>query len=172
MAAVTRLLRDARGLTLTEVAVVMILGTMIMAGLVGFYLSSQGLWLDASTQAITQREATLVAAAMRDSIRKSGRAEVTASPDPLHEQLALFRRSGDVTPYYYFWWNSSDSLLYSGTSVGGQGSGPMIVSRVERFQLTANNAAGGVRVDMRLRSASGDAVETGAFAVMMNRDPQ
>ena len=62
---------NARGLTLTEVAVVMILGTMIMAGLVGFYLSSQGLWLDASTQAITQREATLVAAAMRDSIRKS-----------------------------------------------------------------------------------------------------
>ena len=45
----------------------MILGTMIMAGLVGFYLSSQGMWLDASTQAITQREASLVAAAMRDS---------------------------------------------------------------------------------------------------------
>ena len=33
--------RDERGLTLTEVAVVMVLGTLIMAGLVGFYLSSQ-----------------------------------------------------------------------------------------------------------------------------------
>src|SRR5262249_32619505 len=38
--------RDERGLTLTELAVVMILGTMIMAGFVGFYLSSQGMWLD------------------------------------------------------------------------------------------------------------------------------
>ena len=47
---------NERGMTLTEVAVVMILGTMIMAGMVGFYLSSQGLWLDASTQAITQRD--------------------------------------------------------------------------------------------------------------------
>ena len=37
------------GLTLTEVSVVMIIGTIIMAGLVGFYLASQGLWLDAST---------------------------------------------------------------------------------------------------------------------------
>src|SRR5262249_34679905 len=66
--------RNERGLTLTELAVVMILGTMIMAGLVGFYLSSQGLWLDASTQAITQREASLVATAVRDSLRKSGKA--------------------------------------------------------------------------------------------------
>jgi len=169
MAAVTRAVRDARGLTLTEVAVVMILGTMIMAGLVGFYLSSQGVWLDASTQAITQREATLVTAAMRDSIRKACKAIASPSPDPLHEQLALFR-PGDAAPYYYFWWSSTDSLLYSGTSIGGTGSGPMIVSRAERFQLIATPT--GVRVDMRLRSASGDIVEAGAFAVMMNRDPK
>lgn len=170
MGAMTRVARDSRGLTLTEVAVVMILGTMIMAGLVGFYLSSQGVWLDASTQAITQREATLVTAAMRDSIRKSGYATAIPSPDPLHEQLALFHKKTDAVPYYNFWWNSGDSLLYSGTSIGGTGSGPMIVSRAELFQLTVNNAAGGVRVDLRLRSASGDVVEAGAFAVMQNRD--
>ena len=126
------------------------------------------MWLDASTQAITQREATLDTSAMRDSIRTSGYAKAIPSPDPLHEQLALYRRSTDATPYYYFWWSSSDSLLYSGTSIGGTGSGPMIVSRAERFQLIATST--GVRVDMRLRSASGDVVEAGAFAVMMNRD--
>jgi hypothetical protein len=158
---------NARGLTLTEVAVVMILVTMIMAGLVGFYLSSQGLWLDASTQAITQREASLVAAAMRDSIRKSGWAVASSSPDALHEQLALYRRKGDAAPYYYFWWSSADSLLYSGMSIGGTGSGPMIVSRAERFQVFATDL--GVRVDMRLRSASGDVVEAGVFAAMKNR---
>ena len=159
--------RRERGLTLTEVAVVMILGTMIMAGLVGFYLSSQGLWLSASTQAITQREATLVTAAMRDSIRKSGEARSSVSPDSLHEQLALLRHPGDPTPYYYFWWSASDSLIHSGASVGGPGSGPMIVSHAERFQVQAN--ANTVRVDMRLRSASGEAVEASAFAVMQNR---
>ena len=167
MATVTPPARDARGLTLTEVAVVMILGTMIMAALVGFYLSSQGLWLDASTQAITQREATLVAAAMRDSIRKSGRAEVPSTPDSLHEQLSLFRKPGDTVPYYNFWWNPDDSLIYCGTSIGGPGSGPMIVSHAERFQLVATKE--NVRLDMRLRSASGDIVEAGAFAVMQNR---
>jgi len=159
--------RHERGLTLTEVAVTMILGTMIMAGLVGFYLSSQGLWLDTSTQAITQREASMVSAAMRDSIRKSGRAEVSPAPDSLHEQLALFRKPGDLIPYYYFWWSSSDSLLYSGTSIGDPASGPMVVSHAERFQMNASAKA--VRVDMRLRTASGDAVESSAYAVMKNR---
>ena len=160
-------LPNERGLTLTEVTVVMILGTMIMAGMVGFYLSSQGLWLDASTQAITQREAALVTAAMRDSIRKSGRAEVSPSPDATHLQLALYKHADDTEPYYYFWWSASDSLIYSGVSATDPGAGPMIGSRAERFQMIATPQA--VRVDMRLRSASGQTVESGAFAVLQNR---
>ena len=167
MAAVSAGPANECGLTLTEVTVVMILGTMIMAGLVGFYLASQGVWLDASTQAITQREASLVTAVMRDNIRMSGKATVTSSPDSLHEQLALFRRPGDVTPYFYFWWNSSDSLLYSGTTVGGSGSGPMIASHAELFKISASGSA--VRVDLRLRTANGDGVESSAYAVMKNR---
>ena len=166
MAALRHPCRHERGLTLVEVAVVMILGTMIMAGMVGFYLSSQGLWLDCSAQAITQREATLVASAMRDSIRKSGKAIATPVPDSLHQQLALFRGKGDVVPYYYFWWSPQDSLIYSGRSVGGAGSGPMIFSRAERFQLLASGVA--VRVDMRLRSGVGNTVDLGAFAAMKN----
>src|SRR5262249_57306890 len=111
VAALARALVRDRGLTLTEVAVVMILGTMIMAGLVGFYLSSQGLWLDASTQAITQREASLVASAVRDSVRAAAEAKVLSVPDSLHQQLALYRRKGDPVPSYYFWWDASDSLI-------------------------------------------------------------
>lgn len=156
-----------RGITLTEVAVTMIIGTMIMAGLVGFYMSSQGMWLDASTQAISQREATLVVETLRDSVRMSGKALVTASPDSVHQQLALYRTPASVTPYYYFYWSASDSLIYSGTSVGGAGAGPMIVSKAERFQLDATSDA--VQVDLRLRSASGQTVEYTSFAVMRNR---
>jgi hypothetical protein len=155
-----------RGLTLTEVTVVMILGTMITAGLVGFYLSSQGLWLDGSTQAITQREASLVAAAIRDSVRKSGMALVSLSPDSLHHQLELFKRIDDPAPFYCFWWNASDSLIYSGTSVGAAGAGPMGVSRAERFQLIASSKA--VHMDLRLHSASGGSVDMSAFAVFKN----
>ena len=153
-------------MTLTEVAVVMILGTMIMAGMVGFYLSSQGLWLDASTQAITQREASLVTAAIRDSVRKSGYAVRSLSPDSLHQHLALYKKATDATPYYCFWWNAGDSLLYSGISVNDPASGPMIVSHVERFQINNSNLA--VRADLRLRTASGDAIESSAYAVMKN----
>ena len=167
MPAVTRARRAERGLTLTEVAVVMILGTLIMGGMVGFYLSSQGLWLDASTQVITQREASLVTSAIRDSIRKSAQAFVSESPDSLHMQLALVKADGGNVPYYYFWWDASDSLIHSGTRVGGAGSGPMIVSHAERFQFIGSGEA--VRVDLRLRSAGGNVVEAGAYAVMQNR---
>ena len=166
MAAVTTARSRERGLTLTEVTVVMILGTLIMAGLVGFYLSSQGLWLDASTQAISQREASLVASAIRDSVRQSGRAEASAVPDSLHQQLALYLKATDTTPYYYFWWNPSDSLIHAGTTVGGPGSGPMGVSHAERFQLIANERA--VHMDLRLRTATGGGVEISALSAFKN----
>jgi Tfp pilus assembly protein PilW len=166
VAAVTERRLGERGLTLTEVAVVMILGSLITAGLVGFYLSSQGLWLDGSTQAITQREASLVASAIRDSVRQSGGALVSASPDSLHMQLALFRAKGDPSPYYYFYWNSADSLIHAGTSVGGPGSGPIGASRATRFQFVATGEA--VRTDLRLITATGNRVDMGAFAVFKN----
>ena len=102
---------------------------------------------------------------MRDRIRESSNAVATPSPDSLHQQLALYR-NGSTTPYYYFWWEPTDSLIHSGTSVGGIGSGPMILSRAERFRLSASSYA--VRIDMRLRSASGDVIESGAYAVMKN----
>jgi Tfp pilus assembly protein PilW len=165
----TVLRRDQRGLTLTEVAVVMILGTMIMAGLVGFYLSSQGLWLDGSTQAITQREASLVASAIRDSVRRSGRAEASASPDLQHMQLALFKSADAAqspSPYYYFYWNEADSLIHAGPTVAGPGAGPIGSSRSTRFQFVASKD--GVRMDLRLLTATGNRVDMGAFAVFKN----
>ena len=170
MATLTRPLRTERGLSLTEVTVVMILGTMIMAGLVGFYLASQGLWLDASTQVITQREASLVASAVRDSVRNAGWARATSVPDSLHEQLALYKGRTDPVPYYYFWWSGGDSLVHAGPSVGGAGSGPMVLSRADRFQFSTSAASGpvAVRMDLRLRTANGATVEVGTFATCRN----
>ena len=168
MGAVTPKRRSEAGLTLTEVAVVMIIGTMIMAGLVGFYLASQGLWLDASTQAITQREATLVASSIRDKVRSSGRAQAFSVPDALHQQLALYTSVNDPAPSYYFWWDPSDSLIHAGPTIGGANSGPMVTSVAERFQVTAWTSTRAVRVDLRLRSATGNTVDVGTLAVFMN----
>jgi hypothetical protein len=166
VAAVSEPCRGERGLTLTEVAVVMILGSLITAGLVGFYLSSQGLWLDSSTQAITQREASLIASAVRDSVRKSAKAVVPDSPDPEHMMLALYLKSGDPEPYYCFYWNPTDSLVYSGPSVGGQGSGPIGSSRATLLQFVGTEQA--VRMDLRLLTATGQRVDMGAYAVFKN----
>lgn len=168
MAAVTRILRRERGLTLTEVVVVMVIGTLIMAGIVGFYLSSQGVWLDSSTQVITQREASLIASAVRDSVRKSGWANVDYVPDAQHCQLALYNKKGDTAPFYYFWWNRADSLVYSGTTVGGAGSGPMGVSRAAQLQFAHAEKNRNVRMDLRLLTANGGTVEISAFAVFKN----
>jgi len=163
LAAVKPSRRAEAGLTLTEMAVVMIIGTIIMAGLVGFYLSSQGLWLDASTQAITQREATLVVSTIRDRVRAAHSAKASQVADSLHWQLALTNADNSS---YYFWWDPSDSLIHAGPSIGGPNSGPMILSQAERFRVGCSNQ--GVRVDLRLRSATGSPVEVGTFAVFMN----
>jgi len=167
VAAVRASRRAEAGITLTEVAVVMVIGTMIMAGLVGFYLSSQGMWLDSSTQVITQREASLVASAIRDSVRAAAAAQAFAAPDLLHEELALYRRLGDPSPSYYFWWDPSDSLIHAGPTLGGPSSGPMVGSHAERFQIDASEGRG-VHMLLRLRSAGGSSVEIGTFAVFMN----
>lgn len=172
MAPLIPLIRRERGLTLTEVVVVMVIGTLIMAGIVGFYLSSQGVWLDSSTQVISQREASLIASAFRDSVRGASSADVSYVPDQQHCQLSLFKKKGDVTPYYYIWWNAADSLVYAGTTVAGAGSGPMGVSRADRLQFDAkapkNLNVANVRMDLRLLTANGESVEISAFAVCRN----
>src|SRR5258706_10357166 len=51
---------DQRGLTLMEVRIVVVLASLVMLALLGFYINSQATWNDASSQTITQRELTMV----------------------------------------------------------------------------------------------------------------
>ena len=41
-------IHSQRGLTLTEVTVVTVLASIVMLGIVSFYVNSQGTWMDAS----------------------------------------------------------------------------------------------------------------------------
>lgn len=154
-----------RGLTLTEVTVVAVLATIVMLGIVGFYVSSQGVWMDASAKAITQREATTVMETITRRVHESGFAQVLAS-----SQLTLFDRGGNQT--HVFWWNvgqsGADSLIHEGPTTS-QDRGPVASSLCERFQCVAGNVPGMVDVELILRSAQGERIQMATRLVMVNR---
>jgi len=149
--------------TLTELTIVMVLASLVMTAIVGFYLNSQATWMDASAQAITQREATTLTQGISDSIHVAGWAVPSASND----QLDLFRKEGDADPFHSFWWDSYDSLLHEGPN-REQDHGAMGTSTVERFVCTIDNP-GLVRVTVQLRSAERQRIMVSTSAAMINR---
>lgn len=158
---------DERGLTLTEVTIVAAIGLLVLLGLGGFYLNSQATWLDASSQSITQREATLIAHAVADRARGSAAAIVTPVPDADRAQVAFFRHGAPATAEWCYWWDPSDSLVHHGPDPANDDRGALGSSKVERFRVEADAAQ--VRVTLRLRSATGQPVELGTSAYMRNR---
>jgi Tfp pilus assembly protein PilV len=155
---------DERGLTLTEVTIVAAIGLLVLLGLGGFYLNSQSTWLDASSQSITQREATLVSEALADSIRASGSAIASDDGNPEHGRVQLFRYN-ETTPYWCYWWHA-DSLIHHGPNLATD-RGAVLSSKAERFQVDADTSI--VRVALRLRSATGQRVEVSTSTLMRNR---
>jgi Tfp pilus assembly protein PilW len=129
-----RAIRNERGLTLMELTVVFVLATLVMAGLVGFYLNSQATWLDGSTQAQAQREETLIIQSLADSIHTADKATVTNYPpgDPLHQMVTLFRNNN---PFYAYWWSPADSSIHGGLGPGIGDKGPLMTSKVTIFQM-------------------------------------
>src|SRR5437667_5224027 len=79
--------RSEGGSTLLELFVVTALATLGMLGIVFFYLSSQAAWLEGSTQAISQREASVILGALTDSLRRASSVSVFNSPDTLHQGI-------------------------------------------------------------------------------------
>ncbi len=155
--------RSERGLTLTELAIVGMLATMVMLALTGFYFNSQKMWLDGSTKALVQRDATLLVDELGRSIHQAGSAVVTTS-DPIHNQLALFDTHS--TPLGGFAWNAGDSRIHR-MSPSGDDLGPVVDSPTLLFQLsTFGNSL--VRLDaLELVSADGDTVRMASkFALL------
>lgn len=166
----SRRVLDERGLTLTELTIVGVLAALTMMSLVGFYMSAQSLWAEASTQAITQREATNVVSAITSGVHASAQAFVSPATggDSSLCQLQLVPAGGGL-PHYY-WWSATDSLIHEGTDPGDplQDRGPMLSSKVERFELSADTALVTI-VGFRVRTAPGHEVELSASAGLLNR---
>lgn len=157
---------NEKGLTLTEVTIVAAIGTLVLLGMGGFYLQSQATWLDGSAQSLTQREVTLVTQAIVDDVRQSHDAQVTASPDATHHDLALYTLVGGGVPFCHYWWSATDSLVHGGTAPGAANDHPMMQSPVEKFVVAKTGTM--VRVSLQARAATGQRVEFSGSARMRN----
>ena len=162
-------LGNERGLTLTEVTVVMVIATMVMAGLVGFYLSSQAAWLDSSAQAIAQREASLVLSSISDRARGAKQAFVLNIPaDSLRGKLQLmFAGMPPESTNYYYWWNAADSSIHEGYDPVNADRGPMVQSKVMAFSVSADTSFLSIR-QLRLRTLNGHSVRMTTTVAMQN----
>jgi prepilin-type N-terminal cleavage/methylation domain-containing protein len=154
---------DQRGLTLMEVTIVVVLASLVMLALLGFYINSQATWNDASTQAISQREMTIVIERMTEKAHRAHHAIVSTGP-PL--QLDLYDQ-GSTNPFYTLVWNTTDSLLYeSGTGIGG-GPHPILSSEVANFQISCVDSMLTLS-NLTLRTASGKYVSAASTMTLMN----
>lgn len=155
---------DPRGFTLTELTIVMVLAAIAMTGLVAFYLNAQGVWMDASAQAVTQREGTLVLDGISARASMATRATVTG---PVGQRtLKLEFNSTFPDSQYFYWWE--DSLIYDGPEFSTTSRGALLASRVEHFEVAANDTF--VRViELRLRTPNGERIPMSTWVEMKNR---
>lgn len=136
----------------------MALASIVMLGLMTFYLGSQGTWLDASAQAMTQREATLFLEDIASHVHRAAHAQVGSS------QLDLF--DGEENSIYAYHWNSSgDHRIYAG--VPGHSLQPVTTCRCASFQCDTSYSA--VRINVVFLSAQGDSVHASSLLALRNR---
>lgn len=157
----TRTTDNCRGITLVEVTVVGILAALVMLALSSFYINSQGAWIDASAQAVTQRDGTLILQAMSDSIHGAATAKVTDSPPTLH----LYSYDDPVNETCQFRLEPNDQLIHLKTPTSDS---PIARSIVTRFEMTADTAM--VHVDaLELLTSANKPVILSGSAVLYNR---
>jgi len=153
-----------RGITLVEVTVVGVLAAIVMMALTGFYVNSQGNWIDSSAQAVTQREATFVLETISDSVHVASSATVNSGT----QTLILFNVSG--VERSRFWLEPSDQRIHVGSGNPSVDQGPLATSRVTQFELTANDSMVFV-APLEMQTASNHAVPMAISATMYNRIP-
>jgi hypothetical protein len=130
-----------------------------------FYLNSQGVWLDGSSQALTQRDATLVLERITRQTRAASSANIANDPDALHQALVLYDSSGDETGRFF--WGSSDSLIHSG-SIGNADEGPIAGSKTDRLQFETDGKIVHLR-RLSMRSSTGEPVELASSMALYNQ---
>lgn len=157
-----------RGITLMEVTVVLVLASLVMLALLGFYINSQATWTDASSQAIAQRELTSVVERLRDQTHLAAHAEIVNNPDAQHQQITLFDVSGAA--FYSMDWDPADSLLHE-TLIREYPAlhPPIAASRAVTFRLSRTLRDSLVTLDeLTLRTATGTPVTISSTMALLN----
>jgi Tfp pilus assembly protein PilW len=159
-------LRNERGLTLIELTVVVVIATLVMVGMVGFYLTSQATWVEASGQAITQREGTSILERMTAHVRAGHHAMVSFGPSTI---LSIYDESSVEIARYSL---EADSLLHEHTpdTPGGPlvDRGGLGNSTVEQFSAIASDSVVTIPA-LHLRSSNGEVVEFSTAIALYNR---
>jgi hypothetical protein len=166
----TRILRSERGLTLTEITIVTVLASLVMIGLVSFYLSSQATWVDASTQAITQREGTHVIEVITQHARFGEKAFVFPSPDHspqnmAYGQLQIAQPQGRTAT---IWWK--DSTLYLEDDPTKPPRPLIVASKVDTFEVDKSDSLVFIR-NLVLLSPNGQRLRLSSTAMLYNCKP-
>jgi hypothetical protein len=156
-------------MTLIEVSIVSALAMLVVLGMIGFYVSSQSSWMAGSTQAIVQRDATLLVETLSDSVRRATLAEPFDSPDSLHRGVILYEGTdlSSLREFWRFWWNESDHRIHQGPGAG-QDRGPVVNTPVTRFQLDTLTRLVDIRL-IELRADDGQLVRMSSAAALYNR---
>lgn len=160
-----------RGLTLTEITIVTVLASLVMIGLVSFYLSSQATWIDASTQAITQREGTHVIEVITQHARIGEEASVYP-PSPDHSpqsmaygQLHITQPQGRTAR---IWWK--DSTLYLDDDPTKPSRPLIVASKVDTFEVDKSDSLVFIR-KLVLLSPNGQRLRLSSTAMLYNCKP-
>ncbi len=145
-----------RGLTLTELTIIGILATIVMLALTGFYFGSQQLWIDGSTQAMTQRDATLLVETLRARVHGADTALVAqGKPDANHDELTLGYAHSDTS--LTFRYDDGDGRLHLYVN-GVDDQGPVVPSMVRVFRVLADTTLVDL-TELDVRSVNGDIVQ-------------
>ena len=155
---------DQRGLTLTELTLVGILATMVMLALTTFYFNSQNMWIDGSTQALAQRDATLLVNQLRRNIHEARQALVDSTSDPEHDHLTLEYAAASTVEYR---WDIGDRKVH--LLVGSIDKGPVIDTPVARFKLTTRDSTMVELQQAVLNTAQGDRVSIASQFALLGR---
>ena len=135
-----------------------------MLGIVFFYLSSQATWLEGSTQAISQREASVILGALTDSLRSAASASVFNSPDSLDQGISI--KDGTGAEYFRLWWNAGDSLVHEKVRTGSD-LGAIGRSTIEVFRFGRADSLVELRL-LQVRSPSGERVKLATTVNLYN----
>jgi prepilin-type N-terminal cleavage/methylation domain-containing protein len=160
---------SSRGFTLVEMMIVIVIAGVVTLGLVGFYLNSQATWMDASAQALAQRDATSILDAIASKAREAAVVEI----NPSGGDTILTFRTIDPPDAYSFWWNRTrgtrDSLIHQGPDTGQNDAGPVAPSVVERFYFEKDPALPVLHVHMlEVRSLEGERVQVSTSFKLYN----